>query len=298
MKKFLSILFTIILFSCSALCFTACKNKEINSDSIVNPREETINVGIIDYAPLNYTYRKTFLGFNTELAILTFEALGFNVNFIEITPNQSNKTVCADDVYSALEQGKIDCFWGGFTDGVLFDEQKADFSYRFLENSLCLIKSNYSALLIKDLSDLTDKKVAVGEFSVGETFFDNNLSDIAIKDVCERGQTSALHQLNVNKADYAIVDSLLASYYIQNTDDYSMVSFNLSSNPEEIPYEFSQKNYCRVVFPKANGKNQLRDNVNLIFETFAKTGVLTNLANKNNYKFFKDLVITDFSDQI
>ncbi len=297
MKKFLSIILTILLFTCCALSFSACK-KEINENNIVNPREETIKVGIIEYAPLNYMYRNTFLGFNTELAILTFESLGYNVKFIPLKPTDSNKVVNANDVYTALEEGSIDCFWGGLTDGVLFDETRADFSYRFLENSLCLVKSNYSALLVKNLSDLNDKKVAVGSFSVGEKFFDNNLNGVAIKETCERGQTSALHQLNVNKADYAIVDYLLAHYYIENTDDYSMVYFNESSNPEEIPYEFTEKNYCRVVFPKeVSGTNQLRDNVNLMFETFAKTGVLNTLANKNNYKFFKDFVISDFSNQ-
>ena len=295
MKKFLSIILTILLFTCFALSFSACK-EEINENNIVNPRDETINVGIIEYAPLNYMYRNTFLGFNTELALLTFESLGYNVKFVSLEPTGENKTVCAEDVYTALEEGTIDCFWGGLTDGVLFDETKADFSYRFLENSLCLIKSNYSALLIEELSDLEGKKVAVGEFSVGEKFFDNNLTDIAIKEVCERGQMSTLHQLNTNKVDYAIVDSLLATYYIDNTDDYSMVYFNTSSNPEDLPYQFSEKNYCRVVFPKQED-TELRDNVNLMFETFAKTGVLNNLANKNKYKFFKDFVITDFSDQ-
>ena len=297
MKKLLSIILTIFLFSCCAFSFSACK-KNIDSSSVVNPRAETIKVGVIDYAPLNYMYRNTFLGFNTELAILTFEALGYNVQFVEIEPSGSNKTVNAEDVYSALENGNVHCFWGALTDGVLFDETRADFSYKYLENSLCLVKNSYSSPVVQDLSDLEGKKVAVGEFSTAEKFFVDNLSDIATKETCERGQTSALHQLNVNKVNYAIVDSLLAFYYIENDEEYSMIKLNVSFNPEEIPYEFSQKNYCRVVFPKSIGEpNELRDNVNLMFETFSKTGVLTKLSEKNNYRFFKNNVITDFSNQ-
>ena len=298
MKKILSIILTIFIFCCCAFSFSACKNNNIDSNSVIDPRSETIKVGIFEYAPLNYMYRNTFLGFNTELAILTFESLGYNVKFVEIEPTGSNKTITADDVYTALENGDIDCFWGGLSDGVLFDDARADFSYRYIENSLCLVKNSYSSPVVKELSDLEGKKVAVGKFSTAELFFDTNLSTIATKESCERGQTSALHQLNVNKVNYAIVDSLLAFYYIENNDEYSMIKLNVSFNPSEIPYEFTQKNYCRVVFPKAEGvPNTLRDNVNLMLETFAKTGVLQNLAEKNNYRFFKDNVITDFSSQ-
>ena len=289
MKRVLSIILTIFLLTCCAFSVSACKKRTIDSNSVVDPRVETKKVGIIEYAPLNYMYRNTFLGFNTELAILTFESLGYNVQFVEIEPSGSNKTVTADDVYTALENGDIDCFWGGLSDGVLFDDTRADYSYKYLENSLCLVKN---------LTDLEGKKVAVGNFSTAEKFFDENLSTIAIKEGCERGQTSALHQLNVNKVNYAIVDSLLAFYYIENNDEYSMIKLNVSFNPSEIPYEFTQKNYCRVVFPKADGQpNILRDNVNVMLETFAKIGVLKTLAEKNNYRFFKDNVILDFSNQ-
>ncbi len=297
MKKFLSFILSILLLSCFALSFSACKKKDIASNTVVNPRVETLTVGVIEYPPLNYAYRNTFLGFNTELALLTLESLGYNVKFAVVEPSGSNKVVTANDVYNALENGDIDCFWGGLTDGVLFDETRADFSYKFLENSLCFIKNSYVSPVVESLDDLTNKKVAVGEFSSANSFFEENLSDIAQKELCERGQTSVLHQVNVNKANYGIVDYLLALYYTRNSEDYSMVSLNVSANPDAIPYEFSQKNFCRVVFPKESGTNELRDNVNIMLETFAKTGVLENLANKNNYKYFKDNVVLDFSSQ-
>ncbi len=297
MKKFLSLFLTVFLFAFCSFSFSACKNNDIDSATIVNPRVETIKVGVIEYEPLNYVYRKTFLGFNTELALLTFESLGYNVKFVLVEPSGTNKIVCANDVYTALENGDIDCFWGGLTDGVLFNDERADFSYRYLENSLCFIKNSYASPVVEQLSDLTDKKVAVSEFSSANTFFEENLTDIAEKELCERGQTSVLHQVNVNKANFGIVDTLLALYYTRNSEEYSMVSMNVSSDPSAVPYEFSQKYYCRAVFAKQDGENQLRDNVNTMLETFAKTGVLENLAEKNNYKYFKDYVITDFSSQ-
>jgi hypothetical protein len=78
-----------------------------------------------------------------------------------------------------------------------------------------------------------------------------------------------------------------------------MVKLNVSSNPSNIPYVFSQKNYCRVVFPKQPDSKlaNLKDNVNFMFEAFATTGVLQNLANKSNYRYFSEYVITDFSSQ-
>ena len=129
--------------------------------------------------------------------------------------------------------------------------------------------------------------------------------------LCNRGQEEAMHSVKFlnQKANFAIVDKLMALYLTNNSNEYSGCVINTSADAEIIPYQFEEKYYLRAVFKKQLDEfdnpieNTLRDNVNIMLETFAKTGVLESLASKNKYKFtnkdlsIKDFIITDFSDQ-
>ncbi len=315
MKKLFTVLFSLIMSFICLFSLSACKNNTVNNDSIINPREQTIKVGYIDYVPLNYSYRNSFMGFNTELALMTFEALGYNVQFKLIeSSDEENFIPSAQDIYDALDDEYIDCFWGGLTDGVLFDNEKADFSYKYLENSLCIVNNTYVGTTISALEDFSGKTIAFAPNSTGELFYNSKLLN-KVEGIgsylCNRGQEEAMHSVKFlnQKADFAIVDKLMALYLTNNSNEYSGCVVNSSDSEEIIPYQFEEKYYCRAVFKKQYDEfdnptqNTLRDNVNFILETFAKTGVLESLASKNKYKFnnedlsIADFIIKDFSSQ-
>ncbi len=299
MKKVLTFLLTLILSVCCLFSFAGCEQKKIDNNAIVDPRVDTIKVGVIEYAPLNYMYRNTFKGFNTELAVMTFNALGYNVEFVLVEPQDKDQFIPdANDVYSALNNNEIDCFWGGISDAILFDEELFDFSYPYLENSVCLVKGS-TASTVSSLEDLEGEKIAFGENSAGEKYFNEyvlgTIDDVSASS-CERGQKSALHKTKsiTEPEKYAIVDTLMALYQKYN-GEYGDVGLT------EVDLE--QKNYLRVVF-KDEDENQLRDNVNAMLETFAKVKkddqcIIEQIANKykfGNYeKSVSDFIITDFS---
>lgn len=301
MKRLFTFFISLILCACCLFSFVGCEpQKKVDNDSIVDPRVETVKVGIIEYAPLNYMYRTVFKGFNTELAVMTFNALGYNVEFVLVEPENEDKHIPdANDVYNAFDEGVIDCFWGGISDAILFDESRADFSYPYLENSVCLVKSTYASTISK-LSDLEGKKIAFGDNSTGEKYYAEKLKGVisgVSSSCCERGQKSALHKVKsiTESEEYAIVDTLMALYHKYNGEFSDVVLTDV---------DLEQKNYLRVVFKKETGVNELRDNVNAMLETFAnlKTdgkSILTKLAEK--YKFgsyeknVSDYIITDFS---
>lgn len=301
MKRLFTLIITVILSVCCLFSFTACdEQKKVDNDSLVNPRADTIKVGVIDCAPLNYMYRNTYRGFNTELAIMTFNALGYNVEFVLVEPEDEEEHIPnANDIYNALEEGVIDCFWGGISDALLFDETRADFSHAYLENSVCLVKSTYASS-ISQLSDLQGKKIAFGKNSAGEKFYNEKLlgtvSGVSAS-CCERGQKSALHKVKsiTEDCEYAVVDTLMALYQKYNGEYSGVVLTDV---------DLEQKNYLRVVFDKQTGENELRDNVNAMLETFAsiKTNgksILTQLAEKYKFGNFEKnvahFIITDFS---
>ena len=311
MRRLFTLIISIVLCLCFLMPLTACDDKSVSSDSVINPHTQTIKVGYVEYAPLNYKYKGKFTGYNTKLAVSIFNALGYDVKFILIEPtDEDRRTVNADDVYSALEDGKIDCFFGGLTDAILFDDTKFDFSYRYMENSPCLVIVNGDEYIF-ETSDFEEKTVAFGVNSAGEKYFYDYLASIPnISHIsCEKGQSSALHNANsfLEDADCAIVDTLFAYHYLEKTSEYRELILNDNNNPNA--YQIEQKNYLRVVFKKSGtGVNELRDNVNKTLEFFANTTktiddetytLLQSLAVGETFsvKNLLDFVITDFSSQ-
>ncbi len=309
MKRLFNIFLSIILCICCILSFSACDDKTVSKDKIINPRNETIKVGYIDYAPLNYSYKGKFTGFNTKLAISVFNTLGYNVDFVLVEPvDEDRRVVTEEDIFEALDKNEIDCFWGGITDAELNDTDKFYFSYNYMENSPCLVVVNGTS--IDELSDFENKTIAFGESSSGEIYFNNSLSNIPDIDFikCEKGQNSALHKANsvLEDADCAIVDTLFAYYNLEKTREYGNLVLNTANNPNA--YQIEQKNYLRVAFKKDDVGQELKNLVNKTLEFFASTTKTVNNQTISLLEYFavgetyelaelKDFIITDFSSQ-
>ncbi|MBE7081283.1 MAG: amino acid ABC transporter substrate-binding protein [Clostridiales bacterium] len=309
MKKFFNIILSLILCACCMFSFSACDDKTVNKDNIINPRNETIKVGYIDYAPLNYMYKGKFTGFNTKLAISVFNTLGYNVDFVLVEPvDEDRRVVTEEDVFEALDKNEITCFWGALTDAVLNDTDKFYFSYNYMENSPCLVVDNGTS--IDNISHFEGKTIAFGQSSSGEFYFNDFLSNIPDIDFikCEKGQKSALHKANspIEDVDCAIVDTLCAYYNLEKTSEYGNLVLNTANNPNA--YQIGQKNYLRVAFKKDAVGEELKTLVNKTLEFFASTtktvnnktvSLLEYLAVGETYTLaeLKDFIIKDFSSQ-
>ncbi|MBQ1942530.1 MAG: transporter substrate-binding domain-containing protein, partial [Clostridia bacterium] len=163
MKKLATLLVTAVVALTACLGLTAC-NK---GTGVIDVTTKTITVGYTDYAPMNYTEDKVFQGFDTELAIMTFTALGYDVRFKLI--EWSNK-------YVELNEGTIDCIWNGFTSNGEDDGQArsslVDFSYNYMQNAQCILKAK-NAATVNSAADLANKSVAFENGSGGQSLADS-----------------------------------------------------------------------------------------------------------------------------
>ncbi len=272
MKKLLTLLMTAILAVTAIFGLVAC-----GSDETIDPREgKTITVGYTDYAPMNYTEEGVFKGFDTELAIMTFESLGYNVKFKLI--EWSNK-------YVELNSGTIDCIWNGFTsngedDGVPRSES-VDFTYNYMQNAQCVIRKSGTAA-VSDYSGFVGKSVAFESGSAGQSLVEDNVEGEFLK-LGKVSQMDAVTAVNTGNADYAVVDVLLAEAVCGGSGYEDLVI----DDGIEIDVE-----YYAVGFKKGS---ELTEKVNLAFTYFAYNGYLKTLAEKYN---LATSVITDFSSQI
>ena len=279
MKKILTFLLTAVMAVVCSLSLTACATTK---DTVVDPRKgNTIVVGYTIYEPMNYTKDKVLVGFDTELAIMTFEALGYNVQF---------KCITWENKYIDLAEETIDCIWNGFTsngqdsvDGVDTPrDQIVDFSYNYMQNAQCILRKSSTAE-ITDPAQLDGAVVAVERGSSGDSLANSyKTSEVDISINALASQMDAVTKLNQGLCDYAIVDVLLANAILEQST-YSDLVINQGIN---IAVE-----YYAIGFAK---NSELTAKVNATLEFFAQTGYLQALAQKYN---LATSVITDFSSQ-
>lgn len=260
MKKLITLITTAIMSIVMLFSFTAC-----SPDKVADVTSKgTITVGYTIYSPMNYKDDKGVLvGFDTELALMTFNALGYDVIFTEI--EWSNK-------YNELNGNTIDCVWNGFTmnsedtiDGVATPRnQIVDFTAPYMYNAQCIVKGP-NAPEITSIADFANKSVAFEDGSAGESFVET-LTGAITNPVTS--QMDALREVKAGTADYAVVDVVLAKANA-GKGDYANLSINEG-------LEMAQELYA-VAFKKGS---ELTEKVNIIFDAFAKTGVLEDLAEK------------------
>lgn len=280
MKKLLTLLLTVVMACACCFGLTACGDDDNNS-GIVDITDKTITVGYTDYPPMNYTENGIFMGFDTELALMVFSALGYDVRFKLIDWNQK---------YNELNNGTIDCIWNGFTCNVADDDgisraDKVDFSYNYMENGQCIVKLSTTDT-INDWADFEGKSVSYELSSAADTLLTNELVDQDDQpyNVNKKGVTSQMDAIMAVKngtANYAVVDILLARS-ICGEGDYENLEINEGL---EIPVE-----YYAIGFKK---DSELVSKVNIMLKTFALTGQLQELAEKYE---LADVLISEFPD--
>ncbi len=271
MKKLIT-LFLVALMAITA-CFglTACKETD---SSIVNPRSNNIVVGYTVYKPMNYSENNVLKGFDTELALMTFEALGYNVRF---------KLITWENKYVELNEGTIDCIWNGFTSNGEDDgtprNQLVDFTYNYMQNAQCILRKA-SASNVTDPAQFDGSSIAFENGSAGDSLANSYKTDtVNINLTGVASQMDAITRLNNGLCDYAIVDILLAQAILEEST-YAGLAINEGINIDA--------EYYAVGFKK---NSPLTEKVNDAFEFFAETGYLQALALKYN---LQTSVLTNF----
>lgn len=272
MKKFITLVMALVLSLAACLGLTAC-----GGTNTVDPRaDKTITVAYTDYAPMNYTEEGVFKGFDTELAIMVFNTLGYNVKFKLI--EWSNK-------YVELNSGTVDCIWNGFTsngsdDGVPRSES-VDFSFNYMLNAQCIVRKTNTAE-VTAYAQFVGTSVAFEGGSAGQSLIEDNVDGNVMKQ-SKISQMDAITAVNMGQCDYAVVDFLLAQE-VCSASGYEDLVMNTG-------IEIAQEFYA-IGFKKGS---TLTAKVNMALAFFAETGYLTELATKYG---IENQVITDFYNQI
>ena len=262
MKKLLSLVLALLMV---AACFAGCG---------APAEKETIVVGYTIYEPMNYKDETDKLvGFDTELAEIVFENLGYEVMFKEIQ---------WDSKYTDLDSGTIDCVWNGFTANTADDDgiqrsEKVDFSYNYMENRQVVVVKADSG--IATAADLNGKFGVAESGSAGETYA-KEFEGTSFKGFIK--QTECLTEISAGTADFAVVDAQLAKSYV-GKGDYAdlMIVEDLSSDVE----------YYAIGFKKGS---DLTAKVNAELEKLAADGTIEALAKKYGVE---TTAIKDFADQ-
>lgn len=278
MKKLLTILVAGLLAVCACFSLVGCGNSE-SSSQYVDTKTKNITVGITNAAPMNYKNSDgKWVGFDTDLAVTTFNALGYNVMFKEI--QWSNK-------YIELNSGTIDCIWNGFTansqdkdsSGEVKDRSElVNFSYNYMINEQCVVKNKsvtFNAEAPFDGKIVAFEIGSSGDAGVG--YIEEDYENVTFIKKGVVAQSVALQEVNAGTADFAVVDKSIAENAVTGY-----------TNIEIIPaseFDYFTLEYYAIGFKKDDDGAALRDKVNELLIAFYKIGYLQDLCTKYNIEY-------------
>ncbi len=260
MKKLLTFILSALILVTACFGLTAC-----GGDKVANVRTKTITVGYTDYAPMNYRDDNGVLvGFDTELALMVFNALGYEVKFSLI--DWSSK-------YLELESGNIDCIWNGFTSNVADNDgiqrsEKVDFSIPYMNNAQCIIRKA-TASNLTSYEQFANSSIAFESGSAGQSFIESNI-EVDINKNPVASQMDAIREVSLGTADYAVVDLLLAQATV-GQGDFTNIAINEGIEIEDEFYA--------IGFEKGS---DLVEKVNFMLVVYYELGYLEELATKYN----------------
>lgn len=268
MKKFLSLILSLVLVFCSAACFASCDKG--NGDFAKVEEKGYFVCGITEYAPMNYYENGELVGFDTEFAKAVAEKLGLEVKF---------QTIDWPNKYMELNSGTIDLIWNGFTHGTESDgvsrTEYVDFTYAYLENRQCLVTKT------ERLEELNSKEALAGKLGVAEGGSSGQgvaeeLAGSEDKVTTFTAQSKALMEVIAGNADFAVIDYQMANSMV-GKGDYASLSINNAVQPEAEVYAIG----CRK-------GSDLTEKINEAIKELSEDGTLANIAEK--YGLTNDLI--------
>ncbi|GHP12607.1 amino acid ABC transporter substrate-binding protein [Lentilactobacillus fungorum] len=235
MRKFLKRSPLIIMLMLVMLGLSGCRyenRQKMNTNpdtwSIVN-KQKKIVVGLDDsFVPMGFqTKSGRIVGYDVDLARAVFKLYGIKVDFQPIDWSMN---------VTELRNGTIDLIWNGFS----INPQRAKkitFSQPYLKNEQVLVSKKQQQ--IKSFSDMKGKVAGVQAGSAGAMDIDNQpqLLKNKIKDhspILYDSFTEAFIDLNANRIQGLLIDSIYAGYYIGHQANQA----SYRSIPSEFPSEY------------------------------------------------------------
>lgn len=180
----------------------------------------TLVVGITEFAPMDYRDGDGWTGFDADLAKAFAKELGVAVEFTEIN---------WDDKTALLENGSIDCVWNGMT---LTEELQSAISCSepYLSNAQVAVFRSKDVDRYQTVEDCSHVLFAVETGSMGEAL----LSGLRYRYTTYSTQLDALRSVQERQADAAVIDIVMATYYIGAEQEFSDLGFRLLLSDETI----------------------------------------------------------------
>lgn len=281
MKKLLAIFLAAIAAATCAFTLTGC-GADRDGLQYVDGRTKTITVGITNAAPMNYKNSDgKWIGFDTDLAVTVFNALGYKVLFKEIA--WGNK-------YIELEAGTIDCIWNGFTanssDKVIVDGQESSkernelvlFSKYYMINEQCVVRNKNVTFV--DQNSFDGKTIAYEVGSSGDAGIGWLEEDFSGVNFIRKGcvaQSNALQEVDSGTADFAIVDLSIA----ENAKSLQ----NIEIVPNTV-FDFFTLEYYAIGFELDDAEaTKLCEQVNTLLDALKEVGYLKELCEKYSIEY-------------
>ena len=255
MKKFLSLMLSILMIMSVVFSFAACSK----DDNI-------LTCGVTIFENMNEKDENgNWTGFESEFAMEVGKLIGMDVEFQEIDWGQK---------YNELNSGAIDCIWNGFTanssdDGVKRSEL-VDFSYGYMLNQQCIVVKKDAVDSYKSAADLKGKKACVEAGSAGASYAETVTDKDKI--FSATAQINTFTEVKSGAVDFAVVDVLLAQN-ICGKGDYADLTIVDAIELESEIYA--------VGFKKGS---ELTAKVNEAIKTLDENGKLMELAKKYGFE--------------
>lgn len=212
MKKFLTLMLTLVVALTACLGLTACSSAPTESGIA----DGKLTIGYTKYAPMNYfDDENQFVGFDTELAKAFCEEIGVTADFVEIT--WSNKFI-------DLESRTIDVIWNGMT---ITEEasQKTAVSSPYLTNKQVVVCKKTDASLFTDANSVKNAvSIAFEGGSAGQKVCEG-LEIPEDKWVKQEAQKDTLLEVSAGTSQIAIIDVLMAQVLVGEGTDFSDLTF-------------------------------------------------------------------------
>ena len=255
MKKFLSLMLSILMIMSVVFSFAACSKDD-----------NTLTCGATIFGNMNEKDENgNWTGFESEFAMEVGKLIGMDVEFQEIDWGQK---------YNELNSGAIDCIWNGFTanssdDGVKRSEL-VDFSYGYMLNQQCIVVKKDAVDSYKSAADLKGKKACVEAGSAGASYAETVTDKDKI--FSATAQINTFTEVKSGAVDFAVVDVLLAQN-ICGKGDYADLTIVDAIELESEIYA--------VGFKKGS---ELTAKVNEAIKTLDENGKLMELAKKYGFE--------------
>lgn len=262
MKKYLSLVLSIVLILVTVCSFVGCSEED-----------NTLTCGVTIFEKMNEKDENgNWTGFETEFAQEVGKLIDMDVDFQEIDWGQK---------YNELNSGAIDCIWNGFTansedDGVKRSEL-VDFSYGYMLNQQCVVVKKDVLDNYKAEGDLKGKKACVEAGSAGAAYAESVTDKANV--FSTTAQINAFTEVKAGAVDFAVVDILLAKNICGNGDYADLAIVDAIELESEI---------YAVGFKKGS---DLTEKVNKAIKTLEENGKLMELAKK--YGFENVLNVTE-----